>query len=491
MDFVKVDLPPGLSRRGTLYQTQGRWYDSNFVRWYEGAMMPIGAWVKRITTPITGKGRAMQVWRANDNTRFFAVGTESNLYVATPSLTAMVDITPAGFTAGHADAANGGGYGVGLYGVGTYGTPRADTTAIAYEASMWQLDTFGQYLAGCMNDDGKLYEWQLDTGTPAAAISGAPTGCSGLVMTPDEFILALGAGGDSRKVAWCDQGIETDWTPTDSNQAGDFNLHTYGQILCGARTRSTVLIFTDLDVHAATYIGLPYVYSFGVVGENCGAISRGCSVAPDSRLFWMSPFGFFAWDGAAVQQMSCDVSDAVFGDLNYAQRSKISATLQAAFSEAWWFYPSASSSENDMAVVYNYKENTWALHQITRLCGADSGIYSNPMMVDDSGYVWDHETGVTWDSTPYAESGPTEIGNGERRMRVGKIIFDEGTQGDVVLYAKTRNWNNDADVTYGPFAAPNPVKVRFSGRAVRTRVEFQGAGQWGAWRAAVAAGSRR
>ena len=131
MSFVKIDLPPGLSRRGTLYQTAGRWYDSSFVRWYEGLMKAIGGWAKRITSAFTGKGRAMIVWRG-EGTRFFAVGTQSKLYAATPSLTAMVDITPVGFTTGYADAATGGGYGVGLYGVGTYGTPRSDSTVLAY-----------------------------------------------------------------------------------------------------------------------------------------------------------------------------------------------------------------------------------------------------------------------------------------------------------------------------------------------------------------------
>ena len=115
--LVRIELPPGVQRRGTLYQNKDRWYESNFVRWFEGGMKPVGGWAQRITTAITGKGRAVMAWRSNDNTRFFAVGTEQKLYAATPSLTAMVDITPVGFTTGHADAAMGGGYGVGLYGV--------------------------------------------------------------------------------------------------------------------------------------------------------------------------------------------------------------------------------------------------------------------------------------------------------------------------------------------------------------------------------------
>ncbi|NBW13317.1 MAG: hypothetical protein EBR82_35445, partial [Caulobacteraceae bacterium] len=128
--LLKIDLPPGLSRRGTVYQTQGRWYDSSLVRWFKGAMKPIGGWAARITTPVTGAPRAMVSWRDNSSIRYYAVGTHSKLYAATPSLTAMVDITPVGFSAGRADATSGGGYGVGVYGAGTYGTPRVDNVSV-------------------------------------------------------------------------------------------------------------------------------------------------------------------------------------------------------------------------------------------------------------------------------------------------------------------------------------------------------------------------
>lgn len=491
MAFMTFELPPGLSSRGTQYQNKGRWKVSSFVRWYEGAMKAIGGWDKRITSAITGKGRSMIVWRGQ-GTRFFAVGTEQKLYAATPSLTAMVDITPVGFTSGHADAATGGGYGVGYYGVGTYGTPRTDTTVLAFEASMWTLDTFGDYLVGCMADDSNVYEWQLDITTPtkAAVVSGSPTG-KAVVTTPEGFLVVLGAGGDNRKLQWSDRRDNTVWTPTATNQAGDYDIETQGQLMCGRRTRSSTLIWTDLDVYAMNYLGLPYVYDVQRVGENAGIISRGAHAAADGRVFWWGPNGFCMWDGAAVQPMSCDVYDATIGDLNFTQRSKISAFTVSEFGEVWWCFPSSASTENDMVVVFNYKEGHWALHEISRLSGFDRGIYNYPMAVSADGYVYEHEKGSTWDSTPYAESNPVESGEGDRRMVVTGIIFDETTQGDVTAYVKTRNFNNDAETTWGPYNAPNPVSTRIQGRAHRLRVEFNGVGNWGAPRFDIVPGGRR
>ena len=58
----------------------------------------------------------------------------------------------------------GAGYGSGgLYGEGPFGlsNPAAYTTLLP--ASIWSLDTFGQILLGVLPDDGKLYEWNLNT----------------------------------------------------------------------------------------------------------------------------------------------------------------------------------------------------------------------------------------------------------------------------------------------------------------------------------------
>jgi len=50
-------------------------------------------------------------------------------------------------------------------------------------------------------------------------------------------------------------------------------LATVGSLKAGKRVRGVNLLFTDVDVHVGTYIGLPYVYSFEKAGSGCGLIS--------------------------------------------------------------------------------------------------------------------------------------------------------------------------------------------------------------------------
>ena len=496
--LVKIELPPGELQVGTVYQSQGRWYRGNLRRWLmDGnvyALQPQGGWATRLTAPITGKCRCIWQWIDNDTVRWMALGTHSKLYVATPSDQTAHDITPVGFAAGDADATAGGGYGSGDYGEGTYGTPRLDVAAVQ-PASVWTLDNFGEVLVGCMAEDGNVYSWDPNSGTgvDAAAVSGAPTGTA-IVCTEERFLFVLGAGGDNRKVQWCDQEALTTWTPTATNQAGDQNLVTPGKLMMGRRIRGGTLIWTDLDVHLATYLGQPFVYGFQRVGDNCGIISRGAAITVDSRAFWMGTNRFYMFDGV-TRELMCDVADGVFGDFNTTQKSKVVAYHEPQYGEVGWLYPSGASNECDRKVVYNYIGNFWYVDlDFARTAAIARGIFTNPVMTDSAGEVYDHETGYSYGGdTPYAESGPYELGDGDQIMRARRLIADEKTAGDVSVSFLTRDWPNDTETTYGPYTIDNPTSIRFAARQARVKVTgvTSASWRWGIPRVDVIDGGKR
>lgn len=205
--------------------------------------------------------------------------------------------------------------------------------------------------------------------------------------------------------------------------------------------------------------------------------------------------GFFVTDGGVVRSIPCSVYEAVFNDMNATQAGKVSALPVAGENEVWWFYPSASSTENDRAVSYNYLENTWMLHTFSRLAGSDAGVFNNPVMADSSGYLWDHENGYTYTgaSSPYAESGPLEIGDGERVAKVRGMVPDEKTQGDVTVTFYARDWPNGAETTYGPYTPANPIELRFAARQAKIRVTgaVGTSWRWGTPRLDVIEGGKR
>jgi len=105
-----------------------------------------------------------------------------------------------------------------------------------------------------------------------------------------------------------------------------------------------------------------------------------------------------------------------------------------------------------------------------RTAGTDRGVFNNPIMVDESGFIYEHEVGYAYDSgVVYAESGPFEIGNGDNIMSVRQVIPDEQTLGEVLVSFKTRMYPTSTETTHGPYPAAQPTDVRFAGRQVKIR----------------------
>ncbi len=494
MPLVPLKLPAGFYRNGTDFDASNRWRDGSLVRWRDGSLRPIGGWQERKTSFSTNPLRGAHAWETNSNTAYFAAGSYNELKAMTGAGT-VYDITPAGLATGQEDAQQNLGYGGGFYGSGYYGTTRPSTGSYS-EASSWSLDNWGEYLVGCRYGDGKLYEWQLNPSNNAAIISNAPTNNLGLIVTEERFLFALGAGGNPRKVQWCDKENNTQWTPAATNEAGDIELQTSGQIFQAIKTRGQTLIITDLDAHSAKYIGPPYIYGFDRVGTACGAVSRMSAVDTDMGAFWMGQRGFFRFDGNAVQELSCEVHDYVFDDLNRNQQSKIWAFSNTEFSEIWWFYPSSNSTEIDRYVAYDLLENHWLIGNLSRTGGVPRGVFRNPILAGHNADtdLYDHETGLNYDSgSIFCETGPISLGAGDQIARVTSVIPDEKTQGDVDLKFKTRFHPNNTETTHGPFNPSNPTSVRFSGRQIRMRVEGDQLAAWrvGAMRLDIKPGGRR
>lgn len=476
--ILTLDIPPGVWRNGTDLQGAGRWRDANLVRWTQGALQPIGGWRAFGDSAMNAAPRGSHLWVTNSGDLWVATGTYNKLYVVS-SGGDVSDVTPTGLTAGRESAEVNTGYGGGLYGRGTYGTPRAET-GVFQPATTWTMDNWGQNLIACSPDDGEIYEWTLSTASAAAAVSNAPTGCKAIVVTEERFLFALGAGGDARKVQWCDRENNTSWTPSATNEAGDFTLQTNGSVIAGRRLRGQTLILTTTDAHVANFIGAPLVYGFEQVGQACGLVSPAGVAVLDGRAYWMSRESFFAYDGGSVQQLPCDVGDYVFANINRTQASKAHAVTNSHHGEVWWFFPSSASNEVDSYVVYDVLERTWTVGSLDRTSGVDGGVSRLPVWWASDGQGYQHEV-QTFDydgASPFAETGPINLGDGGTTFTVNELLPDELTQGDARVRFKTRNYPNAAETEHGPYTLTPPTSVRLTGRQVRMRVEGEESADW-------------
>ena len=303
-----------------------------------------------------------------------------------------------------------------------------------------------------------------------------------------------------RFIAWCAQegaADDVDWVPVTTNNAGDYILPSDGTLMCGRRTRGGTLIWTTTDLWLMTYIGGAFVFQFDQIGNKCGVIAPNAVAVNDTGAYWMGPAGFYTYDGF-VRPIPCDVHDYVFGSLNMTYSHYIWALENPSFGEITWFYPHAAQTEVTRYVTYSYRENHWVTGSLARTCGIafqPGNTTTGPVMTNAAISVFDHETGTARNSegTPSLESGPVELGDGDRLMEIQKVIPDDDTVGDVNLTLYGAFQPDAAETTYGPYTLTAQTSIRVKARQIRAKLTEAVANAWrvGVIRLGVIASSRR
>jgi len=237
-----------------------------------------------------------------------------------------------------------------------------------------------------------------------------------------------------------------DWYPTTTNTAGDLRIDSGSKIVQAVETRQQILVFTDVAIYAMQFIGPPFTFGINLISSNISIAAPKAAVAVDDAVYWMGAAEFYAYNGA-VQRLPCTVRDHVFNDFNSAQSDKVVAGSNISFSEVWWFYPSASSNENDRYVVYNYQEGIWYIGTLDRTAWLDRGISSLPVGTGTDNYLFNHEVGAKADGaamTSFIESGDLGVSDGNQFSFVTRVIPDlnfrdtnvDNTTVDFILSAK-------------------------------------------------------
>jgi hypothetical protein len=92
MPLTKIQFAPGIDKQNTEYGAEGRWTDSDLVRFRYGLPEKIGGWTKLIQEKLIGVVRDMHAWSDLNGIRYMALGTDRKLYVYSEG--AAYDITP-------------------------------------------------------------------------------------------------------------------------------------------------------------------------------------------------------------------------------------------------------------------------------------------------------------------------------------------------------------------------------------------------------------
>ena len=430
MALLPVTPPAGIVKNGTDYANKGRWVDGNLVRFENGFLKPIGGWSKLKATALDGEPIGMYAHKDNLGASILAVGTRQKVYVLYDNT--WTDITPVGFVN---DASNDPlGYGAYHYDVEDYGDARSQS-GLPLDSGHFSFDNWGEDLIFCFSGDGKIYKWRPVSGgtadTIATVVTNAPTGCQAIMVTNERHLVAIGSGGDPRKVAWSDREDRNNWTSKATNTAGDVQIPTGGRALLAVKYQNDTIVFSDTGIDRMSYVGSPFIYGITAAGANCKAVSRRSVVQTGNFLAWMGENSFFVYDGV-VREIPCDVHDYVYDQLNIPGRKACWGGHNSNFNEIWWGFPSgAGQYKANKYIIWNYLANTWSIGELDRGCWIDQGAFDYPISGDSLGFVYEHESTTLSNSpnlgsaVPFATSGPIELGNGDNYVQCNQIIPDE------------------------------------------------------------------
>lgn len=412
----------------------------------------------------------------------------------------------------------------------------AATTGIGIQLRTWSQSNFGEDLIFNARG-GPLYYWEVnnnpnifDRGVIVlAGTGGVDATCPSivnyvLVSDASRFVLAFGCNDptavyatvalDPMQIRWSNQEDYKTWTPSITNQAGDYRLSRGSAIITAQQTRQEILVFTDAAIYSMQYIGPPYVWSFQILGDNISIAGPNCVATATNITYWMGLDQFYMYSGR-VDVLPSTLREYVFTDINRTQSFQFVSGTNEGYNEIWWQYCSTNSTVIDRYVIYNYKDQVWYYGDWTNYNGnnqgrtawLDSPLRYSPMAVtygsaggSENGLLVYHEDGVddgtVNPSVPIVanvQSSDFDIGDGNNFGFVWRLIpdltFDGSSVNTPTAYftaiprtfpgaaygpsnnpAVTSAQNYQNQITYNIQQFTQQVYVRIRGRQMAFRV---------------------
>lgn len=92
MPLATLKFAPGIVKDDTSYSAEGRWVNSDKIRFWNGKPEKLKGWQKLTQNQFSGSCRGLIQWRDNDDNALMAVGTHTHLYILKGGV--LYDVTP-------------------------------------------------------------------------------------------------------------------------------------------------------------------------------------------------------------------------------------------------------------------------------------------------------------------------------------------------------------------------------------------------------------
>lgn len=217
------------------------------------------------------------------------------------------------------------------------------------------------------------------------------------------FLVALdvtkASGRDPYSVKWshsADPGSPpASWDETDPTlDAGEFSLIEKGGFLVDALSlRDQLMIYRRDSTWSMRFIGGNDIFAFGQVFPDYGCLARNAIASVGDQHLVATQSNIIVHNGFEAQPLLDNrLRDFYLNLLDPANNHRVFIVPNYPFREMWVCFP-ANSATPDLALVWNYTDNTWTVRDLPTISMATVATVTTT----GAGGIWDGDGGM-WDT---------------------------------------------------------------------------------------------
>ena len=245
--------------------------------------------------------------------------------------------------------------------------------------------------------------------------------------------------------------LPASWDETDVTiDAGEVDVaETPDYLVDALQLGDTLILYKQRSAYVMRLIGQPYIFQVQKLPGDAGMLSRGCAVATPLGHVVLTAGDVVLNTGSGMQSIADgQVRRAIFSNFSTEHYKRAFVTSNPQKNEVLVCYPSADSTDCDIAMVWNWKSQTWGQRDITGTHYGATGQIDEVAISswDSDDESWELDTS-SWSEDPYSPN--------ESRLLLAQTArigaFDVSSSDDGVnalsgTLERTGMWIDDSDV---------------------------------------------
>lgn len=170
--------------------------------------------------------------------------------------------------------------------------------------------------------------------------------------------------------------VPPSWSPAPTNAAGDIDLaDDPTEVMDGLPLGGSFIVYKEGAYYALTFTGGTEVMNLQRISADAGLIGPNCVVAFPGGHFCVGQGDVYVHEGGPPRSViDVRMRKWLFDTIDAGQLSRMWAAANPVADELWVGVPTGSDHGCDLALIWNWKSDTWTIRDLPGVSGAGTGV---------------------------------------------------------------------------------------------------------------------